>query len=92
MGNGSGYSVPINPLQLVGTPQEKIALETQINAKNRISKKNYKQKEKICITLTGYKEKLKAVAEQDGKRYHTLASDFVIEGIMRLERKNKKNI
>ena len=31
------------------------------------------------------------VAKQEGKRYHTLATDFIIAGVKKLEKKYNKN-
>jgi ribosomal protein L9 len=66
-------------------------IENQKQSKFAFAKPNEKNKEKITVGLRGFKTLLRDVAKREGKMYHTLATDLIIAGIRRLERKQQQN-
>ena len=67
-----------------------------ITAQNFISSKKLKlpikYSDRITLTLNEHKELLKQVAKEEGKRYHTLATELIISGIKRLEKNHQKKV
>jgi len=70
---------------------EREKLEQQVITSSPKRKLTGKHKEKITLNLNGFKGLLREVAKQEGKRYHTLATDFIIAGVKKLEKKYNKN-
>jgi len=67
---------------------EREKLEQQVITSK--SKKKYKAPDAMCVRMPrrfGGKDRLKQIAKRQNKRYHTLAVDYIMEGIERDEKR-----
>lgn len=85
-----GYDIPLgrNHEYLVakGILEDKGIIVKKSN--NRV--KTGKYRNKLLLDMKEYQERLRIVAKEEGEKHHTLAKQFIIAGIKRLEKKHKK--
>jgi hypothetical protein len=49
-----------------------------------------KHKDKMTLNLRGYKRRLMSIAKKEGRRHYTMAADMVIDAILKIEKRHKK--
>ena len=64
--------------------------EAEVSNPKSNKKENGKYKQYLLINMKDYGERLREVAKEEGKAHHTLAKEFIIAGIKRLEKHHKK--
>jgi hypothetical protein len=81
-----GYKVPMDyGLNYRVLEQKKI-----VNTIDKKKKQVIRYNDKLALTLPkGVKDRLKLVAKHQDRRYHTLATEYLLKGLHRAEKKMK---
>ena len=79
--NYQGYEVPINY-------NENYDYLTKDKQKRIL--KTGKYKNVLLLDMKEFQVRLREVAKEEGKKHHSLAREFIISGIKRLEKRHKK--
>jgi len=67
-----------------------VSVDDSENTKRTKSQTTGKYKDVILLKMKEYNERLRVVAKEEGKKHHTLAREFIVAGIKRLEKRHKK--